>query len=72
MDATAARLGMTTRDASTGSATDAWVNLRDEHGRIQARYHPGRHLLMIVERRVVTVHELGRFERGIDGAEQEC
>jgi hypothetical protein len=61
---------MTTRDHTPTQRppTDPgeWVNLRDERGNVQARYCPRLQLLVIRERRVDTVHELGRFRAGLD------
>lgn len=67
---------MTTRDATSGELPEAWVNLRDEQGRIQARYCPQRQLLVIRERRVDTVHDLSRYGTvsalPIDETERAC
>lgn len=67
---------MTTRDFTPTQRppTDPheWVNLRDERGNVQARYCPRLQLLVIRERRVDTVHELGRFRVGIDETERAC
>ena len=67
---------MTTRDFTPmhHPSTDPheWVNLRDERGNVQARYCPRLQLLVIRERRVDTVYELGRFRVGVDETERAC
>lgn len=39
-----------------------WVNLRDDAGNIQARYHPKLRLLIIQERKTKTLHDLTKFD----------
>lgn len=39
-----------------------WVNLRDDAGNIQARYHPKLRLLIIQERKTKTLHDLTKYE----------
>ena len=58
-----------TTPPTTPEPSPQWVNLRDEQGRIQARYCPRLQLLMIQERKVKTVHDLSRFCAGIDEEE---
>lgn len=41
-----------------------WVDLRDQNGRLQARYHPGLKLLIIQDKKVRTPHDLRRYETG--------
>lgn len=35
-----------------------WINLRDDRGHVQARYHPGLLLLIIQDRGKKTIHDL--------------
>lgn len=55
-------LRMTTRDELPLPASDSgeWVNLRDDAGRVQARYHPVLALLIIQDRGKKTIHDLNR------------
>jgi hypothetical protein len=43
---------------------DEWVILRDQHGHIQARYHPGTRRLIIRERKIDTPHDLSIYHAG--------
>ena len=56
---------MTTRDIAREKTrpVDArdWVNLRNEQGRVQARYNRRTGKLVIVERGVTTEHDLRKF-----------
>jgi hypothetical protein len=64
---------MTTRDNTRlPEPTGPAVDLRDEHGRIQARYYPLHRAVVIIERRVATVHRLAQYDGAIDAAEQPC
>lgn len=43
---------------------DAWVNLRDDEGRIQGRYHTTLQILIIQHRGKQTTHNLRRYRQG--------
>lgn len=44
---------------------DAWVNLRDDEGHIQGRYHTTLQILILFMRgRRRTIHDLGRHRQG--------
>lgn len=57
---------MTTRDELPLPASDSgeWINLRDDRGRVQARYHPVLSLLIIQDRGKRTIHDLNRHRQG--------
>ena len=48
--------------AASHVASGGWVNLRDDAGNLQARYHPKLRLLLIQERKTKTLHDLRKFD----------
>lgn len=73
VSAATACLAMTTRDSTRlPEPTGPAVDLRDGHGRIQARYYPLHRAVVIIERRVETVHRLAPYDSAIDAGEQAC